>query len=303
MVEDDFHNAVDPAVETVVQVRGLVQCRVVGDDLAGPGAPADDQVPQVRGVPAIVGAPESDCNALVEQRCPGHVQRPVGMASVRGGRRVGGGEHAGDAQPPRRIDQPGQVIDDLTGILPIGMSAVAGLEADSVDSRHHPAHLLRSRQGGAGAGPAELGNLLDRVSLADVDRNKSHLPGLVEPLIDQVTTLTSASQYEGYLMLGFGASGKELAEKWDITDAGPETINGVKTEKLDLVAKDPTVRKNLPKVTIWVDLDRGVSLKQVFDEGQGQSRTCTYSNIKINESLPGDAFTIKTDSKTQYINR
>lgn len=126
---------------------------------------------------------------------------------------------------------------------------------------------------------------------------------LDEPLIDQVTTLSSASQYEGYLMLGFGASGKDLAGKWEITDDGPETINGVNTEKLELVAKDPKVRKNLPKVTIWIDLDRAVSLKQVFDEGQGQSRTCTYSNIKINESLPGDAFTIKTDSKTQYINR
>ena len=126
---------------------------------------------------------------------------------------------------------------------------------------------------------------------------------LFEPLIDQVTTLAKASQYEGYVLLGFGASGKELADKWDLTDEDPETINGVNTEKLELVAKDPKVRKNLPKVTIWLDLERAVSLKQVFDEGQGQSRTCTYSNIKINESLPGDAFTIKTDSKTQYINR
>ena len=126
---------------------------------------------------------------------------------------------------------------------------------------------------------------------------------LDEPLINQVTTLSGASQYESYVMLGFGASGKELSDKWDITDQGPETINGVKTEKLDLIAKDPKVKKNLPKVTIWVDTDRGVSLKQFFDQGQGQSRTCTYTNIKINESLPGDAFTIKTDSKTQYINR
>lgn len=126
---------------------------------------------------------------------------------------------------------------------------------------------------------------------------------LDEPLINQVTTISKAGQYEGYVMLGFGASGKELADKWDITDDGPETVGGVKTEKLELVAKDPTVRKNLPKVTIWVDLDRGVSLKQVFDEGQGQSRTCTYSNFKINERLPGDAFTLKTNSKTQYINR
>jgi len=126
---------------------------------------------------------------------------------------------------------------------------------------------------------------------------------LDEPLVNQVTTLSGASQYESYVMLGFGASGKELSDKWDITDDGPETINGVKTEKLDLVAKDPKVKKNLPKVTIWVDLDRGVSMKQYFDQGQGQSRTCTYTNIKINESLPGDAFTFKTDSKTQYINR
>jgi outer membrane lipoprotein-sorting protein len=126
---------------------------------------------------------------------------------------------------------------------------------------------------------------------------------LDELLLDQVTTFSGISQYEGYLMLGFGASGKDLAAKWDITDDGPETIAGVKTEKLELIAKDPKVKKNLPKATVWMDLDRAVSLKQVFDEGQGQTRTCTYSNIKINESLPGDAFSIKTDSKTQYINR
>jgi len=126
---------------------------------------------------------------------------------------------------------------------------------------------------------------------------------LNEPLVNQVTTLSSVSQYEGYLMLGFGASGKELADKWNITDDGTEAIDGVQTEKLELVPKDPKVLKNLPKVIIWIDLDRGVSLKQYFDQGQGQSRTCNYSNIKINESLPGNAFTFKTDSKTQYINR
>jgi outer membrane lipoprotein-sorting protein len=58
-----------------------------------------------------------------------------------------------------------------------------------------------------------------------------------------------------------------------------------------------------PKVTIWVDPDRGVSLKQVFDEGQGESRVSLYSDIEVNKSLPADAFTFKTDSKTQYVNR
>lgn len=124
---------------------------------------------------------------------------------------------------------------------------------------------------------------------------------LFEPMIDQVTRINKASAYEGYLMLGFGASGKDLAGKWNIKYAGPETLGGVKTDKLELIAKDPTVRRNLPKVTIWVDPTRGVSLKQVFDEGQGQSRVCTYTNIKVNLPLPADAFTFKTDSKTQYV--
>lgn len=123
------------------------------------------------------------------------------------------------------------------------------------------------------------------------------------PPVDQVTTMTKLSQYEGWFELGFGASGTDLQEKWNITYDGDETIDGVKTAKLELVAKDATVRKNLPKVTVWMDTEHGVSRKQVFDEGQGQTRTATYSNFKYNQSLPGDAFTFKTDKKTQYITR
>jgi outer membrane lipoprotein-sorting protein len=126
---------------------------------------------------------------------------------------------------------------------------------------------------------------------------------LDEPAIDQVTTIKQASKFTDYIMLGFGASGDELAAKWDITDDGPETVNGVQTEKLDLVAKDPTVKKNFPKVTIWMDVARAVSVKQVFDQGQGRTRVNTYTNIRTNQSLPRDAFTFKTGTKTQYVER
>jgi outer membrane lipoprotein-sorting protein len=121
---------------------------------------------------------------------------------------------------------------------------------------------------------------------------------LYEPGIHQITVFTRANKFADYIMLGFGASGKQLADKWDITDLGPEAVDGVQTEKLELVAKDPTVRKNLPKVTVWMDLNRAISLKQVFDEGQGQTRTCAYTNIKTNQSLPTGVFEIH-DSQAQ----
>lgn len=120
---------------------------------------------------------------------------------------------------------------------------------------------------------------------------------------DQLTVTKDAAKYEGYLALGFGASGKDLVDKFDVKYLGAEKIGTVTTDKLELVAKDPKVLKLFPKITVWMDSARAVSLKQVFDEGQGQSRTGVFSNIKINQSLPSDAFTFKTDSKTQIINR
>jgi outer membrane lipoprotein-sorting protein len=99
-----------------------------------------------------------------------------------------------------------------------------------------------------------------------------------------------ASKYASYFMLGFGASGAQLAEKWTMAYKGSETIDGVKTDELELIAKDPAVRKNIAKVTIWLDTSRAVSLKQVFDEGEGQSYICTYTNIKVNQGVPANAF-------------
>ena len=127
------------------------------------------------------------------------------------------------------------------------------------------------------------------------------------PPVNQVTTYTKANKFESYVMLGFGASGKDLQAKWDIKDLGSEPLSDgktiVTTEKLELVARDPAVKKNLPKVTVWMDAERGVSLKQVFDEGPGQYRVCVYFNIKVNDSLPSDAFVFKTDKQTVPINR
>jgi outer membrane lipoprotein-sorting protein len=64
------------------------------------------------------------------------------------------------------------------------------------------------------------------------------------------------------------------------------------------MAKDLDVRKNVSKVVIWVDADHAVSLKQVFTLSATSTYTCRYSNFKFNASLPGDAFTFRTDHQT-----
>lgn len=89
------------------------------------------------------------------------------------------------------------------------------------------------------------------------------------------------AKYESFLTLGFGGSGKDLQKEWTITDQGPETIDGTKTEKLDLVSKEQSVKNMFSHVTIWVDPVRGVSLKQIFFQPNGDSRTAIYTNVRL----------------------
>ncbi len=96
-----------------------------------------------------------------------------------------------------------------------------------------------------------------------------------------------------YLTLGFGGSGKDLARAWDVTDLGPDTIGGVKVEKLDLVPKDASVRQNINKVSLWVDLDRDVTYKQIFFSPNGDRNTATYSDIHMTKPSSFKAYEIK----------
>jgi outer membrane lipoprotein-sorting protein len=101
------------------------------------------------------------------------------------------------------------------------------------------------------------------------------------------------AKYETFLTLGFGGSGKDLAKAWNIQDMGSETIDGVKTEKLDLVAKDDSVKKTFTHVTIWIDPTRDISLKQIF-YSRDNTRTTTYSNIKLNATINRKPYVINS---------
>jgi outer membrane lipoprotein-sorting protein len=124
---------------------------------------------------------------------------------------------------------------------------------------------------------------------------------LFDPGTDHLTTIDATknkAQFESFLTVGFGGSGKDLANAWTISDLGDETIDGVETAKLDLVAKDPAVRNNCTHMTIWVDPVRGVQLKQSIYMPSEDYRTAVYANIKYNQKVDEKPYQIKTDSKT-----
>ena len=133
---------------------------------------------------------------------------------------------------------------------------------------------------------------------------------LFDPGADHLTVLHAGAnqqQYESFLTLGFGGSGTALAKSWNITLQGHETLNDgsgpIDAVKLDLVPKDPKVAENVTHITIWVDLKRGISLKQQFFLPSEDQKTATYTHIRYNQKVNTASYAIKTDKKTTIDNR
>lgn len=125
-----------------------------------------------------------------------------------------------------------------------------------------------------------------------------------EPKIDQVTrydTGKNKADFESFLAIGFGGSGRELEKAFDVAYGGKETIDGVVTERLELTPKTQKGRNVFSHITLWIDPARGVSLQQKLEEGSGDYRLARYSNIRINGKL-ADVFKLPTTGKTRYIN-
>jgi len=126
-----------------------------------------------------------------------------------------------------------------------------------------------------------------------------------QPTIKQQTIFSAGAnrqQYEGFLTLGFGGSGKDLASKWNISLQGTETIDGVQTAKLDLTPKQAGGNQMFTHITIWIDPSRAISLKQVFFQESGDTRTAVYSSIQMNQ-VPASAFAIKVAPGTQTVRK
>jgi outer membrane lipoprotein-sorting protein len=128
---------------------------------------------------------------------------------------------------------------------------------------------------------------------------------LYQPKLDQVTEIDlgkNQSDYQSYLVLGFGGSGQDLQKTFDVTFVGPETVAGVSTAKLQLIPKSEKVKNTYNQIFLWIDLDRGISVKQQFFQPQGDYRLATYSDIQVNgKKIADDVFKLKTTSKTQTV--
>lgn len=131
--------------------------------------------------------------------------------------------------------------------------------------------------------------------------------GVVQVYQPKIETLTkynagkNKADFESFLVLGFGGRGHDLQKSFDVKYAGDETVAGVKTSRLDLTPKAARVKGMFQTITLWIDPSRGVSVQQKFTESTGDYRLAKYSNIKMNQKVPENAFKLKTTGRTKVV--
>ena len=126
-----------------------------------------------------------------------------------------------------------------------------------------------------------------------------------EPRIDQLTVYNTGknrAEVESFLVLGFGGRGHDLRKSFDVSFQGYEQAGGVRAAKLNLVPKTAKARNIFDHIILWIDTARGISVQQQFLEPQGDYRLAKYSNIRLNQSIPGDVFKLKTTARTKTVN-
>jgi outer membrane lipoprotein-sorting protein len=88
-----------------------------------------------------------------------------------------------------------------------------------------------------------------------------------------------------FLLIGFGTSGKELAQAYNMKALGADPVAGVQATKLELVPKSPEVLKNVKKLELWIPESADYPVQQKFYLAAGDYKLATYTNVRKNPPL------------------
>src|SRR4051812_48329768 len=187
-VKNDFNIAIDALIEFLKSSGRLREGQAMRNDLTRPGTTGDNHIAQLGVIALIVITAHPNGDSFTEECLPGDEKIPA-FFDLPDRLRIIGDEYPNNTQASVRIDQTGQIMNDLVWLLPGGISAVARLKANRIDATVHSAHGIfpTPRRASIFAQAAALfQDLFDRVAGAEVNRDGSKLPSFGQPLRDVV---------------------------------------------------------------------------------------------------------------------
>ena len=124
------------------------------------------------------------------------------------------------------------------------------------------------------------------------------------PKISEVQELdfgrSNRAQVEQFLKLGFGSSSREILESYKVELGGPEKIGDQDTTRIVLTPKSQELASQFPRFELWISDSTGVSLQQKMYQPGKTYNIATYTNMKLNPSLPESAVKLNAPKGVKY---
>ena len=112
-------------------------------------------------------------------------------------------------------------------------------------------------------------------------------------------------QVNQFLTLGFGTSGKDLLKSYDVKLLGADTLNGVKTSRLELMPRSRDAQELFQKLELWIPEGASHVIQEKVHLKGGDYKLFTYGDVKINPPLTDQALDLRApkNAKQEYIGK
>ena len=90
-------------------------------------------------------------------------------------------------------------------------------------------------------------------------------------------------ELENFLLLGFGTSGSELLNSYQVKLGGTDTVNEANTIRLELTPTAAEAKKLMKEVDLWIPQGGNYPVQEKLIQPSGDYTLVTYSEVKIND--------------------
>jgi outer membrane lipoprotein-sorting protein len=112
-------------------------------------------------------------------------------------------------------------------------------------------------------------------------------------------------QFDQFLLLGFGLSGKDLQKNYSVKLLGTESVGDRSTTHIELVPKAKEALEYLKKAELWIAEDAAYPVQEKIHKNGQDYILITYGDVKLNAPLTDREMELKLPAgvKKMYPNK
>jgi outer membrane lipoprotein-sorting protein len=92
-------------------------------------------------------------------------------------------------------------------------------------------------------------------------------------------------QFDQFLLLGFGTSGKDLEKSYTVRLLGPATVGDQKTTHIELIPKSKQMLEYFQKAELWMAQGAPYPVQEKVYTGSQDYKLINYTDVKLNAPL------------------